>query len=107
MLDGEQVIPAEAVTLQKTPRVAGIPGKEVEGDFIGLFWERETLDIGPMSLTFEGHSGGDPGVMTFMYQEPGSPTGFVMMFNGEPEGVFGFYAIVRLALLLGGMPVPG
>ena len=45
--------------------------------------------------------------MTFMYQEPGSPTGFVMMFNGEPDGVFGFYAIVRLALLLGGMPVPG
>ncbi len=105
-LDGAQVIQAAAVTLQKTPRVQGISGKELEGDFIGLFWERETLEVGPIPLSFEGHSGGDPGVVTFMYQEPGSPTGFVLMFNGEPDGTFGFLSIVRLALLLAGMPLP-
>lgn len=105
-LDGAQVIPASVVTMQKTPRVQSIPGKETEGDFIGLFWERETLEVGPIPLTFEGHSGGDPGVVTFMYQEPGSQTGFVMMFNGEPDGTLGLLSIVRLALLLAGMPQP-
>jgi len=106
VLDGQQVLPAAAVQMQKTPRVADIPGKDTQGDFIGLFWERETLTVGPIALTLEGHSGGDPGVITFMYRTPGHPTGFVLMFNGEPEGTMGLLAIVRMARLLAGMPLP-
>ena len=96
-LEGQQVFPASVILRQKTPRVMNLAGKEEPGDFIGLFWERETLRLGPLKLTFAGHSGGDPGVLTFMYHDPESPRGFVLMFNGEPQGLMGLLAIVRLA----------
>ena len=66
----------------------------------------ELTTVGPIALTLEGHSGGDPGVITFMYRTPDHPTGFVLMFNGEPEGTMGLLAIVRLVRLLAGMPLP-
>lgn len=104
-LDGQQLLNADALTLQQTPRLSGVPGKDSDGDWIGLFWERETQSIGPMKLTFEGHSGGDPGVVTFMYRAPGSDTGFVLMFNSEPRHMGDILEIVRLARLLAGMPL--
>jgi len=106
MLDGEQVFPASVITRQKEQRVSGIPGKDISGDSIGLFWEIETLSLGPLSTTFEGHNGGDPGVITFMYSAIDSPTAFVLMFNGEPEGTGGLLAMVRLLRTLAGMPLP-
>ncbi|MEO1640669.1 MAG: serine hydrolase domain-containing protein [Pseudomonadota bacterium] len=106
VLEGAQVFPASVIARQKTPRASDIPGKETPGDFIGLFWERETLSLGPLSATFEGHSGGDPGVITFMYRVPGNPTGIVLMFNGEPDSLPGFLSMVRLLRTLSGMPLP-
>ncbi len=103
---GEQVLPSEAVALQQKPRVSNVPGKDLPGDHIGLFWERETLELGPLKLTLDGHSGGDPGVVTFMYRVPDNPTAFVLMFNGEPENTLGLLSFVRMIRLLAGMPLP-
>ena len=99
-LGDRQIFPASVIARQKTPRVMEVPGKTEPEDFVGLFWERETLRLGPFAFTFEGHSGGDPGVLTFMYQDPTSPRGFVLMFNGEPDSLAGILAVVRLARYL-------
>lgn len=106
ILNGARIFPETAVQRQKEPHITAIPGKDVKGDHIGLFWERETLSVGPIALTLEGHSGGDPGVLTFMYRVPDHPTGFVLMFNGEPESLVGTLMVVRLVRLLAGMPTP-
>jgi len=104
--EGDQLLPSDAVALQQSPRVSDIPGKESPGDYVGLFWEGETLEFGPLSLTVVGHSGGDPGVITFMYQVPDNPTAFVLMLNGEPNGTIGLLSLVRLIRLMAGMPLP-
>lgn len=104
--EGTQLLPSDAVALQQSPRVSDVPGKELSGDYIGLFWERETLEFGPLALTFVGHSGGDPGVITFMYQVPDNPTAFVLMLNGEPNGTIGLLSLVRLIRLMAGVPLP-
>lgn len=101
---GAQVLPAEAVALQQQPRVSGIAGKDLPGDYIGLFWERETLALGPLELNLLGHSGGDPGLSTFMYRVPNSQKGFVLMFNAEPSSTFGLLSLARMLRLLAGMP---
>ncbi|MEM1289433.1 MAG: serine hydrolase domain-containing protein [Pseudomonadota bacterium] len=104
--EGTELVPSDAVALQQSPRVRDIPGKQASDDYIGLFWERETLEFGPLALTLVGHSGGDPGVVTFMYQVPDNPTAFVLMFNGEPNGIIGLLSVVRLIRLMAGMPLP-
>jgi len=32
-----------------------------------------------------GHDGGDPGVVTQMFCEPGKGTGIIVLMNGEPK----------------------
>lgn len=104
--EGEQLLPEAVVDLVTTPQVEGLPDLVGEDDFVGLFWTRETLELGPIVMQYEGHSGGDPGLSTFMYRSPDHPTGFVLMFTSDERGLVDVLAMVRLARTLGGMPLP-
>lgn len=99
VLDGERLLPEAAIQRQKAP---AFTDKEIAGDYIGMFWERETMEIGPLKMVVEGHSGGDPGVVTFMHTVEGRPNGVVLMLNGAPNNHASLLAIVRMARLLAG-----
>lgn len=101
-LEGEEVLAPELVAEVMRPRLKDAPGMTGPGDWIGLFWVRDTLDLAPFSFQFEGHSGGDPGVITFMYRAEGQETAFVLMLNGEPDGTGDLIQLVRIAQLLSG-----
>lgn len=105
-LAGAQVLPAQTVDLVTRPWVDDLPGMTANGDFIGLFWTRETLNIGPVSLQLEGHSGEDQGLTVFVYRQPDAPTGFVLMFNSRPRDQRDVFAMMRLVRTLAGMPLP-
>lgn len=106
VFEGETLLAPSIVERLVTPLVVGPDGLE-QTDFVGLFWTQETLELGPIALQFEGHSGGDPGIITFMYRLPDSPTAFVLMMNGEPRHMRDVIEIFRLIRLLSGMPSPG
>jgi hypothetical protein len=95
------------ISLLTEPRVSNIEGLTSAGDKIGLFWNEETLSFGPISLTMLGHNGGDPGVLTLMYQLPNSENGFVVMLNGLPDSTLGEVQLVRIIRLLAEMPNHG
>ena len=105
-LDGAQVLEADVVERVVTPVIMGLPGMEAEEDFVGLFWTRETLSLGPLSLSLEGHSGGDPGVTTFMYRPKDSETAFVLMINSDSRGLGDVLALVKIMRTLAGAPLP-
>lgn len=107
MLDGTQVIPAAEAALLTTPIIGpdapGMADNDMEG--VGLFWSLEGLGMRPLFwLDLEGHNGGDPGLFTAMYKEPGGERGIILMVNGHPEST---RDVVRLAnLLKAGFAVP-
>lgn len=103
-LGGEQIFAPEVITLLTTPLIDSVPGMDGPNDKVGLFWTEETLSLGPISLTLRGHSGGDPGVVTFMYRLPDAPTGFVVMMTGAPDSIWDQIRLARIVLLLAGMP---
>ncbi|MEO1796548.1 MAG: serine hydrolase domain-containing protein [Pseudomonadota bacterium] len=76
-LNGTEVLPAAAVALQRQKHAT--PTETLSE---GLFWAHETIDLPGLSLAVEGHSGGDPGLITMMYRIAGSDRGFVLMVNG-------------------------
>ena len=101
--EGVPLIAPEVIALLTSPRAAGLDGMD-DDDEVGLFWSTETLSYGIWRLHLEGHSGGDPGVFTMMYRTAGTDTGFVLMLNGEPEGLFALIRLARIATLLSEMP---
>lgn len=107
VFDGQAIFDPAVISLLTTPRASGIEGMENMGDKVGLFWSEETLSFGPINMTMQGHNGGDPGVLTLMYQLPNSENGFVVMMNGLPDGVLGEVQLVRIIKLLAEMPDHG
>lgn len=108
MADGRfgdrQLLAPEVVARLTTPLVRGLDGMEDPDDWVGLFWGHENLSFGPWHFSVDGHSGGDPGVFTLMYHQPGGDRGFVLMMNGGRESVWGLTRLARIANLLATMP---
>lgn len=107
VFEGRTIFDPAVISLLTEPRVSNIEGLTSAGDKIGLFWNEETLSFGPISLTMLGHNGGDPGVLTLMYQLPNSENGFVVMLNGLPDSTLGEVQLVRIIRLLAEMPNHG
>lgn len=87
-VQGMDLLPARAVALQRDPSARGLPGmgpgmEDIDGQ--GLFWAYERIELPGLSIPVEGHSGGDPGLLTMMYRVAGTDRGFVIMVNGLSE----------------------
>ncbi len=105
--EGQDVFDPSVVDLLTEPRAIGLEGMAAASEKVGLFWTEETLSFGPISLTMQGHNGGDPGVLTFMYQVADTQNGFVVMVNGHPDSTLGEVQLVRIIKLLAEMPDHG
>ncbi|MEM6727466.1 MAG: serine hydrolase domain-containing protein [Pseudomonadota bacterium] len=93
VLDGERIIPAEAVALQRLPAFPSLTPD-------GLFWAYEAIDLPGLSLAVEGHNGADPGLLTLMYRVDGTDRGFVLMVNGFRDTNWTLLQAARLLLNL-------
>ena len=101
--EDDLLVDPDVVALLTEPRASDIAGLEDPDNWIGLFWSEENLSFGPFRATFQGHSGGDPGVLTLMYRTAGTENGFVVMMNGLPEGLWAEVQLVRMVRLLAEM----
>ena len=94
---GEQIWPPEAVNALSDVISTNDSGESLAN---GLFWAYEQIDFMVFSLNVDGHNGGDPGLVTFMYRDQNTGRGAVMMLNGVPESLRGQ---IDIALMLTGL----
>ncbi|MEM1237181.1 MAG: serine hydrolase domain-containing protein [Pseudomonadota bacterium] len=66
----------------------------------GLFWAYERWELPLLTLEVEGHSGGDPGLVTMMYRVAATDRGFVIMVNGLKEDTWSLLQAARLLTLI-------
>ncbi|MEM9438692.1 MAG: serine hydrolase domain-containing protein [Pseudomonadota bacterium] len=84
MLDGDRLLSQDAIARQRDISANGLRNM-APGQAEGLFWAFESLDFPGLTIPVEGHSGGDPGLLTMMYRIGGTNRGFVLMVNGYRE----------------------
>ena len=89
----EQLLEADVIARQTTPAYEGDENSE------GLFWAYEKIELPLVTLDVEGHSGGDPGLLTMMYRVAGTDRGFVIMVNGYHETEWTLVQAARLFVL--------
>ena len=92
-LGDEQLFDSEIIARQTTPAYESDENSE------GLFWAHERIDLPLVQLDVEGHSGGDPGLLTMMYRVTGTDRGFVIMVNGYHETEWTLVQAARLFML--------
>jgi len=102
MFEGRQLWSSEAISILRTPRFTVAEPEQTHQ--VGLFWSYEKIEFLWFSIDVEGHNGGDPGLMTFMYRDMETGRGAVLMFNGVPEGTRAQIDVARL--LTGLLNVP-
>lgn len=90
-----RLLPADAIQTQTTLATRGKPGMD-DTMADGLFWQAERVSLPTLSLDVVGHSGGDPGVLTMMYQVIGTKRGFVVMVNGMRDDPVTLFHALRL-----------
>ncbi|CAB9517708.1 expressed unknown protein [Seminavis robusta] len=53
------------------------------GDEVGMFWHTREEEFGGVPRTILGHTGGDPGAVSYFYIDPATRTGIFVVSNGD------------------------